>query len=160
LLLAIVGLIVMGALLFVGMLLFAVGRERDTELLDPAFRKPALTLLAKAEKATGGGYEIGETARPAWRQDALYELSRIPFVTLTKVPSARACHVTKAAWDGARAMDVVATGDSEQRHAFYLYLKEHAARHGLRSGGTFGKPGSGELGWDPGHIELPGCTKG
>jgi hypothetical protein len=144
----------------VGVLVFAVGRDTDPERLDPTFRSAAFALLERAASVTGGGWAIGETARPAWRQDALFTISRLPGVTLTRVSSQRACHVPKRKWRGAKAIDVDPSGTGDQRRAFYLYLKEHARAHGLRSGGSFGDPGPGELGWDPGHLELPGCSKG
>ncbi len=143
----------------VAVLVFAWGRSSDPDLLDPAFRAPAFALLARADAATAGSYTVAETARPAWRQDGLFSLSRATGLTLTKSTSAQGCHVPKRGWNGARAMDVVATGSADEQRTFYLYLKDHARAHGLRSGATFGKPAPNALGWDPGHLELPGCAR-
>lgn len=142
--------------LFVG---FGVGfRQDDLDALDPAFRSRAVALLDEAAHASGTEWVAIETARYAWRQAALYEVTRASHQTLllTKVPPERACHVTKVGWGGARAVDVRPRGHD---HAFYLYLRDHAKAHGLRSGAGFGKPRGDALGWDPGHLELPGCAR-
>lgn len=137
-----------------------VGCQDDPDALDPAFRRKAIALLDRAAAAADVTYEIRETSRAAWRQDVLFQLSRLPLMQMTKVPASRACHVPKDGWSGARAIDVTALGSSSANRTFYLHLKNNAARSGLRTGAGFGARNAGEVGWDPGHLELSGCTRG
>ncbi|MSP55869.1 MAG: hypothetical protein EXR69_09745 [Myxococcales bacterium] len=154
--LAVAGTTAVAFALFVG---FSVGfRQDDLDALDPAFRTRAVALLDDAAREAGTNWVAIETARYAWRQQALYEVTRASRhkLLLTKVPPSRACHVSKVGWGGARAVDVRPSGHD---HAFYLYLRDHAKAHGLRSGAGFGKPRGDALGWDPGHLEMPGCAR-
>ena len=134
-----------------------LGASRHLDDLDPSFRGRAVGLLDAAARHAGTTYDVRETARPAWRQELLYQASLLPFVRFTKVRASQSCHVTKGTWRGARAVDVTPHGKDDAVRSFYLYLRKHAAQRGLRSGAAFGARGANSIGWDPGHLELQGC---
>lgn len=139
----------------------------DLDTLDEGFHRKISTIIRTLE---GEGFEfsISSTYRSPEKQQCYYDISKVikkytgqnGLTTTTK-----SCHNnTVDGTPSALAIDLhYFTGSMDNKVKFYKRLRTLVRNAGLTSGGDFSKSNlvwaKYDLGWDPGHVQVKGCSK-
>ena len=138
----------------------------DLHALDPAFRRNVESILSELEDR-GFHPRIAASYRSPERQRTYYLLGRIErslgLSAVTQVT--RSCHNHRAQGNpAALAIDIWGgrPGAASEEHAvFFRALRDAAQARGLVSGAAWSQSNAAwkryGIGWDPAHVEAPGC---
>ena len=139
--------------------------SRDLKNMNPSLAGKINEIIKTLDKE-GYKYNISSVYRSPEKQMCYYKISKvIKKVTgqkgLTGVSKGCHNHTVKGK-PSSLAIDMhMFSGSMESKAKFYQRLRELARSKGLKSGGDFDKSNplwaKYDLGWDPGHVEIPGC---
>ena len=139
----------------------------DLDTLDKKFHTKISTIIETLRRE-GFEFKISSTYRSPEKQQCYYDISTVikkytgqnGLTTTTK-----SCHNnTVNGTPSSFAIDLhYFTGSMDDKVKFYKRLRALARNAGLKSGGDFSKRNpvwaKYDLGWDPGHVQVKGCSK-
>ena len=143
------------------------GRDvADLALMDERLSKKILPIIDTL-KEEGYAFQVSSVHRSPARQKCLYDISkRIKKITMGRLKGvttvSKGCHNNmKNGKPASLAIDLHIYESHARNVAFYLRLRALVRKAGLESGGDFKKTNplwaKDDLGWDPGHVQVPAC---
>ena len=139
----------------------------DLKTMDKRLSRKMTKIMNTLDKE-GFKYSISSVYRSPEKQQCYFTISQqVKKYTgrngLTSVTKSCHNHTIKGV-PSSLAIDLhKLNGSMKEKVDFYTRLRELARANGLRSGGDFKHSNPTwakyDLGWDPGHVEIKGCTK-